>query len=292
MIFSVIIPTYNRKKEIKECLQSLYDQDFPRKDYEIIVVDDGSLDGSYKELLHQNICLLRLKKNEGPSKARNFGALRASGKYLAFTDSDCVLPRDWLKLMYEAFNKYKDLSCVGGNIINIDNSIFGNYETYLYKSYIKKNASYISKERDEAPFALGNICYLKKDFVDVGGFLDRYPAHCSGEDSYLKEKFLKRQKKVLYIPVDVLHNHKYSLSGFTNQSLERGGGMLLDSKRKGKFQRKSLIVLRLILTPLYICYSLVKFNRNLYLVFCDSMFYFFRNIGKLKYYNLVKEFKF
>jgi glycosyltransferase involved in cell wall biosynthesis len=85
--FSVIIPTYNRRELLRQALASVWGQTF--RDYELIVVDDGSIDGTWEELqaLGSRVRALR-QQNAGPGAARNLGAQRATGDYLAFLDSD------------------------------------------------------------------------------------------------------------------------------------------------------------------------------------------------------------
>jgi len=86
-IFSVVIPTFNRRDRLLRAVGSVLSQSF--RDYEIIVVDDGSTDGSAAALrgLSQGIRILT-QRNQGPAAARNAGARAATGDYLAFLDSD------------------------------------------------------------------------------------------------------------------------------------------------------------------------------------------------------------
>lgn len=291
MLFSIIIPTYNRKDKLLKCLESLYVQDFPKDKYEVIVVDDCSTDDTYRLLSKQKVTLLKLEKRMGPSVARNFGASKAKGKYLVFTDSDCLVTSDWLKKIYEGYKNYPNVIAVGGGVINKSKSVFGKYENFIYRSYIRENSSYISTKRDELPFALGNISYVKDFFMDIGGFNEKIPYCCSGEDALLKEKALKRRKKFLYLPINVVHNHDFSFKGFLRQSEERGCGMLFHSKVKGKMQSRYLIYARLLFTPFYILYSIIKLKFNLQLIFCDVVFYVYRNLGKLKFYTAVLNLK-
>lgn len=87
--FSVIIPTFNRLAYLKDCLASVKTQSCPPA--EIIVVDDGSSDGSVEWLrvAHPDVRLIE-QENAGPGAARNRGAAEARGEYLAFLDSDDV----------------------------------------------------------------------------------------------------------------------------------------------------------------------------------------------------------
>lgn len=87
MLFSVIIPTYNRAALLSETLASVFAQRFT--DYEVIVADDGSTDGT-AEVLQEHAEHIRVVKqdNRGPGAARNLAATVARGRYLAFLDSD------------------------------------------------------------------------------------------------------------------------------------------------------------------------------------------------------------
>ena len=94
---SVIIPTYNRLPMLKEAVESVLAQDF--KDFELIVVDDGSTDGTADEITHYGgrVKLLRHQENRGVSAARNSGILHARGKHIGFLDSDDLWVKGKLK---------------------------------------------------------------------------------------------------------------------------------------------------------------------------------------------------
>lgn len=89
MLFSIVIPTYNRLALLTSTLESVWAQSQP--DFEMIVVDDGSTDGTmeYLHSLGSRVRTLR-QANRGPGAARNAGAAIAEGRYLAFLDSDDV----------------------------------------------------------------------------------------------------------------------------------------------------------------------------------------------------------
>ncbi len=96
--FSIVVPVYNRPQEVKELLESLSMQE--DKDFEVILVEDGSqlkseeVVGEYRDLLNlRYFC----KENSGPGLSRNFGAERASGQYILFLDSDCIVPSRYTK---------------------------------------------------------------------------------------------------------------------------------------------------------------------------------------------------
>lgn len=111
MKFSIIIPVYNRPKEVDELLESLAKQGF-QDDFEVIIVEDGSQDSSedivrnYEEKLNLQYFY---KDNSGAGASRNFGMQRATGNYFIILDSDVIVPPQYLSEVYKALKeKYTD----------------------------------------------------------------------------------------------------------------------------------------------------------------------------------------
>lgn len=105
--FSIIIPVYNSCKYLKKCLESVINQDY--KDYEIIVVNDGSTDDSFK--IVDSVCSKNDKvkyfdygKNRGLSFARNFGVTKSCGEYLLFLDSDDYYSDNFLSVLSDSIS--------------------------------------------------------------------------------------------------------------------------------------------------------------------------------------------
>lgn len=100
MLLSVVIPTYNRSRILKDCLSALMNQDLPSKDYEVIVVDDGSQDSTPKVVKrfvddYKNICYVR-QKNQKQGIARNNGVKKAKGNIVVFIGDDIIVRKDFL----------------------------------------------------------------------------------------------------------------------------------------------------------------------------------------------------
>jgi GT2 family glycosyltransferase len=111
---SVVVPTMNRRKYLEACLVSLSDLDYPKSMLEIIVVDGGSSDGTMSMI---KACFKNVKtiveRRDGISYARNTGGETALGEIIAFTDDDCVVDKDWIKNLVEAFRN-NDIAVAGG----------------------------------------------------------------------------------------------------------------------------------------------------------------------------------
>jgi len=97
-LLSIIIPVHNGAATISQCLKSITRSAF--KDYEIIVVDDGSRDATVTIAEMFPCRIYSFEKSQGAAKARNFGAEKSAGKYLFFTDSDIMIQPDTLEKIY------------------------------------------------------------------------------------------------------------------------------------------------------------------------------------------------
>jgi glycosyltransferase involved in cell wall biosynthesis len=98
---SLIVPAYNSEKYIENCINSLLDQDLPKSKYEIIIINDGSTDGTAAILNrisaeNENIRLIN-QENKGRHEARNIGASLANGRYIWFIDNDDFISSKCLK---------------------------------------------------------------------------------------------------------------------------------------------------------------------------------------------------
>jgi len=184
---SVIIPTYNCAQYIGDAIKSVLDQSF--KDYEIIIVDDGSTDDT-KEMLNSfiadNIIQYIYQKNEGQSVARNNGILAARGEYIAFLDADDILLPESLQKREIVLSKHPEIAMVFSdyNEQYITNTIYSrlkrdNFEGLIKDSTIRSNKKYsiISKsfihkyfEFSISPVWTGTVMIRKALVKSIGLF--------------------------------------------------------------------------------------------------------------------------
>lgn len=115
MLFSIIIPLYNKEQSIASTLQTVLKQTY--QDFEIVIVNDGSTDHSVEEVTKVLDSRIRLihQSNAGVSAARNRGIEEAKGEYIAFLDADDVWKPDYLKTQYELTLKYPGCSVFASN---------------------------------------------------------------------------------------------------------------------------------------------------------------------------------
>lgn len=117
MKISVVIPLYNLEEYICKCIESTFDQGLPPEEYEVLVVDDGSTDGSYAAACRAaggraNVHVFT-KPNEGLGLARNYGTDRASGRYVVYLDADDYLEPGKLGRIAEVMEREAlDMLCI------------------------------------------------------------------------------------------------------------------------------------------------------------------------------------
>jgi glycosyltransferase involved in cell wall biosynthesis len=162
---SVVIPTYNRKDSLIKVLESLFDQTYPKEDYEIIICDDGSNDGTgemIKRMMKESPCLLRYFKqtNKGPGSARNLGIYNAKGVIIGFTDDDCVASQTWIELAVPYFEDSK----VGG-VAGITLP-----EPYKKSGFSTTHTQELRNSESCRACATCNVFYRRSVLVEVGGF--------------------------------------------------------------------------------------------------------------------------
>lgn len=164
--FSVIVPTYNRLGYLKACLASIKAQTCAP--FEIIIVDDGSTDGTVEWLhdKHPQIRVIR-QVNAGPGAARNCGAAKARGEYLAFLDSDDLWPPWALSTYHELIKKYNGPSLLFARYQDFaERPDFGSHEATVAEVY----ANFASSHRIAAFAGAGMMVARRDAFVSTEGF--------------------------------------------------------------------------------------------------------------------------
>ena len=197
-MISVIVPVYNAEKYIDNLLHALRNQDFPENNYEIIIVNDGYTDNTYSKLMGwnkeiQNFNIISIP-NSGPGVARNKGAEIAKGKFLAFTDVDCIPPSDWLKKIHEEFEKNPEICIVYGAVSsNIRGKLLPFFITFDVKG------EYISPS---------NMAIKKECFTLLNGFDPSFSY--LAEDWEFTYKVKEKGIKIKYCEdIKVYHPHRY-----------------------------------------------------------------------------------
>jgi len=259
-ILSIVIPVYNREKEIKVLLDSILMQDF--QDYEIIVSDDCSKDNTveilrgYKKKFGSKINVIVNRKNGGPGFARSMALSWVKGEYIVFLDSDVnLVGKDWLKSMLHWYNKLDN-----GRLAGIEaRQIFPSKSNFLARSiyFIPGLAGNTDQFKDKgkypfaARFASTTASLWKRDVVLCLGGFDATLR--TGEDSLLSYNAKKQNYNFYIVPVDVIQTPRETISGFLKQQYWYGvGGGILLRKYKDWLGAKKYIVYLVFIAPIFL----------------------------------------
>ena len=249
--YSIIIPVYNVEKYIKKCLESVFNQ--TEKDYEVIVVNDGTKDNSMDIVKEYDVKIIN-QKNQGLSEARNTGLKKAKGEYILFLDSDDYIEKDLLKELNKSIENKPDIvrfqikevfdnHSVDYNEIPFDNkngveafSIICKYHfvenawAYLYKrSYLEDNNFTFKKGTIHEDFGLIPLVIMKASKVNSISYIGYNYVQRDG--SIMSQKNYEKTKK----KVEDFYNHYL----FLIKEIDKTN---LDSKIYKSFISNSLIL--------------------------------------------------
>jgi glycosyltransferase involved in cell wall biosynthesis len=183
MLFSVIIPTYNRRDLLIRTLASVWVQRFT--DFEVIVVDDGSTDGTADALRSQSGRLTLLEQaNRGPGAARNVGAQRARGDYLAFLDSDDLWFPWTLATFAQVIRDHDAPAVLAARLVEIGTGA-DPVDARDEAVQAERFADYLAASRTGYAVGAGTAVLRRDEFMKTGGFTDRR-INCEDHDLILR----------------------------------------------------------------------------------------------------------
>ena len=195
---SIVIPTYQRPQLLKRCIDSLILQEFLNEEYEIIVVTDGidqqtenTVEKCKANKYFSNIFCYSLPLKKGPAAARNAGWRIAKGKYILFTDDDCIASPDWVKYFCNAFEYYgQTLLAFTGKVIVPRSSLPTDFELN-------------TANLETAAFVTANCGCTRAALEEVNGFDEQFTMAWR-EDSDLHFKLLKQKIPIIKIEEAVI----------------------------------------------------------------------------------------
>src|ERR1044071_9911170 len=131
---SIIIPNYNGQKFLGDCIDSIHRLDFSRENYEIILVDNASSDGSCEFIVsnYPDVFSIQAKSNLGFAKGCNLGIENSSGEYIVLLNNDTVVDPNWLRELVSIAEADKSVAIVGSKLLFMQNpNVIQNASSYL-----------------------------------------------------------------------------------------------------------------------------------------------------------------
>ena len=190
-MITIVMPLYNDEKYVKDAVSAILNQ--THKNFELLIIDDGSTDKSLeivKSFRDKRIKIYKNDKNVGVAGIRNKGIKLAKGKYIFFTDSDCISDKNWLKKGVETFEN--------NNCLGVEGQTY-----YIKKGYTPHISDKMPGSVDDEEQYLGcNIGFRKETFEKIGLY-DRknYEGYHEDRDFALRVlkvgKILKNKEMVI-----------------------------------------------------------------------------------------------
>lgn len=280
MMYSIVIPVYNRPVEVDELLKSLCEQ--TAKNFEVIIVEDGSSE-KCQQIVEKYTLELSIsyfyKENSGPGTSRNYGAARAKGDYIVFFDSDCIIPPTYMSSVNQ-FMAATPVDAFGG-----PDKAHASFTTtqkainYSMTSFFTTGGIRGGNEKMDKFFPRSfNMGFSKAVFEITGGFSTmRF-----GEDIDMSIRILSNNFTTALIKnAFVYHKRRTDLKKFFKQVFNSGMARInLYKKHPNSLKLvhllpTSFVLGSLTLLVLSVCFSvwaIVPLLFYIFLVFTDSLF--------------------
>lgn len=205
--FSIIIPVRNESENILPLLSDIDKQKINPNEFEVIVVDDASSDGTVEKILANlnrfnfQLQVLHLNTEEGftgshKKRALTLGIENSNGNYIVTTDGDCRVQPQWLSSLKEFIIKYRPECITGPVTFEKENTLFKDMQIMEFAFLIGTGAS--SLHLNFPNMCNGaNLSFSKKAFLEVEGYQGNEHIH-SGDDEFLMHKIFKKFPKRVY----------------------------------------------------------------------------------------------
>lgn len=222
---SIIIPTYNAKELLVQCVKAVIR--YTNVPYEIIVIDNGSTDGTVEFCLLHQIKVVYLPQNSGFPIASNFGLLMAEGDAIVLLNNDVIVSENWLSNMLKVLYSNSNIGIVGPktNRTNGKQKARVKYAGINQFHAISKKWNIYNRAKWKSVHRIVGLCFLfKRELLERVGFLDeRFSPGYYEDDDYCYRA--RKAGYKLMISGDVLVHHYGSLS----------------FRKKGRLQKRALL---------------------------------------------------
>ncbi|MCB8977299.1 MAG: glycosyltransferase [Ardenticatenaceae bacterium] len=233
---SIVLPTYNRVERLKSVLQALENQSYPLEKFEVLVVSDGSTDGTdnYLANLASPLNLLPINQaNQGPAAARNTGVTQASGEFVLFIDDDVVPIPNFID-EHMNFHQGNSTQIVIGPMITPDNYIMSPWVNYEQTMLMKQYQAMVNGEWSPTArqFYTGNASLMRKHIIEAGGF---DPAFRRAEDLELAYRLNDKGLQFVFNPQAVgFHFAERSFESWSRIAYTYGRNDVIFTTKKGQ----------------------------------------------------------
>ncbi|MCM8812184.1 MAG: nucleotidyltransferase family protein [Candidatus Omnitrophica bacterium] len=225
---TVIVPVRNEEGTIGACLESLVKQDYPSGCFEILVVDNGSIDRT-PEILHRFPVRVVREPVPGAARARNRGACEAAGEILAFIDADCTAASNWLSALIGALEREPSAAFAGADVVSGRKSVLAGYLNWRGFGFFREDTGCPADPSGVPWLMTGNLAVRREPFESVGGF---DASLLPGEDIDFSWRMLLLGWYPVFVPdAAVTENRPYDVRSFCRKNFRTGRVSLILQRR-------------------------------------------------------------
>lgn len=223
--FSIVVAAKNEEQNVGSLIDSLNNIDYPEDHYEVIIVDDNSIDNTYNHLLDltkgiNNFKLVKAKNKKYKAKkgALDIGISNSRFEIIVITDADCKVTPNWLKHLSDKFNEGNDFVFGVSSIIEENN--LANKIVQFEK--LRNSILMFSASRINLPYCINasNFSYKKSSFYKLNGF-ENTQQTISGDDDLLLKEAVKANMNIDYILSDGSEVHTRSVNKISSYVKQR-----------------------------------------------------------------------
>lgn len=215
---SVIVPVYNEERIVGDCLKALTGLDYPKDRLELIIIDNNSTDKSASIIRGFDVRYF-FEKRRNRSIARNTGIRAACGDYIAFTDADCIVDRDWLRRLMTGFDGGRVGGCGGRTVSYKPSNFIERYlDWFFFKKQFVKTGNFVEDFFTGLIFGTHNLIFRADVLRRTGLFDEKMTA---SEDIDLVWRVCLHGYQVRYAPSAVVrHRRKASFTELMKEVFE------------------------------------------------------------------------
>jgi glucosyl-dolichyl phosphate glucuronosyltransferase len=264
--FSIVICTFNRKKYLQDCLDSIFSTDYPKNEYEVIIIDGGSSDGTI-QLSKEYPVKFFTEHVPGLAHARNKGAELAVGSMVVYTDDDCVVDKNWLSNLKSGFQNYPSIMAAGGPVVPLHPEI-------IPRQLFIKPALGLLDEGSEIKqvdgLITGNLAFRRKFFGKIKfdeNFRNSRKSKLliGGEDTDFCRSIISNGGVMLYLPTAKVYHQvfvKRLRVSYVMKHAITGGVGYLKIWRKNYSKANRLWLIRMSFSGVVLQVANLRYNRS------------------------------
>jgi len=270
---SIVVPVYNEEKNIRKCLDSLLNQDYPEDKYEIIVIDGNSEDNTKKIVKKYSDIKVLDNPERNTAVGRNIGIKNSKGNYILNFSGHASAEKNLLSILSKKLvGANKELAGVGCRFETVGSNYISKGIHFVLASKLGGFGTTFNQPEKECFMDSIAFTLYRKEVFDKIGLFD--PDFWIGQDGELNLRIKEKGYKLLYTPkTKVYHGKRDTFSSYANQMFKYGVAAYKRTKKHKNFRMIYLLPSLTIILLLFFLILSLFYRVFLYLILIYALFY-------------------